>query len=134
MVEDHIKQEMRHDRLHFTEGTKVIENLFRHNIGSTGFQLKVEKYLANKIEHEQIPELLSIANAIYDPKYIIKHSKLDEDLCTALALQMEELTIREFETLFWAITRDHKLYNGILADNKYSKMLTKSLLSATFKK
>jgi hypothetical protein len=134
MVEEHVRQEMRDDRLHFSEGTKVIENLFRHNIGSTKFQLKIEEYLSEKIEHEQIPELLSMANAIYDPKYIIKHSKLDEDLCTALVIQMDELSIRQFETLFWAVTRDRKLYNGIIAGNNYSKMLTKSLLSTAFKK
>jgi len=79
-VENAVKQEMQHNRLHFTEGSKVIECLFRWNIGSSDFQERLEEYLTKKIEHERIPELLSISKAIYDPKYIIKHSQLNEDL------------------------------------------------------
>ena len=134
MVEKQVKLEMDNNRLTFSEGTRVVENLFKHNIGSTEFQSQIEKYLADKIEHERIPELLNIARAIYDPKYIIKYEKLNEDLCTALTLAMEDLSIRQLELLFWSVTRDKKIYNRIMAENKYSKMLIRSLMNNMYRR
>lgn len=129
-----ISQEIYHNRLSFEEGTKIIESLFKHNIGSTDFQIQIEDYLSKKIEHEQIPELLNMARALYDPGYLVKSDKLQEDLLTALSLQMEQLQPRQIETLFWAVTRDRKLYDGIQADNTYAKMFAKALLNTVYKK
>lgn len=132
--EKQIKLEMDNNRLSFSNGTKIIDSLFKHGIGSTEFQEQIEEYLAKKIEHEQIPELIHLTKALYSPNYIIKSDQLNEDLCTALTLNMDELSPRQLETLFWALTRDRKLYDQIQQNNTYAKMILKSLLNLTYKR
>lgn len=125
---------MASNKLSFEDGTKAIENLFKSNIGSTDFQIQIEEYLDKRIEHESIPQLIELATAIHDPSYIIKNKKLRDDLYTALTLNMNDINVRQIETLYWALTRDKKLFESCLEDDTFSKMLVKSLLNNVFKK
>ena len=131
--EKQIKAKMANNSLTFENGTRVVENLFKGNIGSTDFQVQIEEYLDKRIEHEKVPQLIELATAIHDPSYIIKNNQLRDDLYTALSLQMESLSVRQIETLFWALTRDLKLYQTYKDGDSYSQMLIKSLLNNVFK-
>ncbi|CAI2385882.1 unnamed protein product [Moneuplotes crassus] len=133
-IEKEIRKRISLGQLHFSEGAKICDSLFINGIGSAEFQVQLEEYLANRVENEKIPELLSLAHALYNPKYQIKHSKLHQELCTVLTLSMEELSIRQLGFLFWSVTRDQKLYKMIKSGDSYSKMLIKALLNTIFRK
>ena len=47
---------------------------------------------------------------------------------------MDEMSIRQLEFLFWSVTRDKKLYNDVVNGNIYSKMFTKALLNAIYRR
>lgn len=132
--EKQVKLEMANNRLSFSDGTKIVESLFRNNIGSTEFQEQLEEYLSNKLEHEKIPELLRLTKALYEPGYAVKSQKLQDDLFTALTLNMKEMTVRQVESLFWALTRNQRLYQQVKQGDTYAKMVTKGLLGIVHKR
>ena len=132
--EKEIEKLMDANKVSFSEGTKVVESLFKNNIGSTKFQTRMEDYLSERVEHEETKGLIRLAIALYDPKYMIKSHRIHEDLMTALSLNIQDLDIRKLETLFWAMTRNEKFYQEVVDNNPYSKMVAKSLLNTVFRR
>ena len=47
---------------------------------------------------------------------------------------MDDLEVRQLETLFWAVSRDQRLLEEVLSDDTYAKMFYKSLMNAAYKR
>lgn len=142
--EKRVKDDIHHNKIVFSDAVSICEDLFTNNIGSTDFQILVEKFLLSKIETCTNAQLISLTNALYHPKYLLKIPQLRDDLFAALALSLSSFDVRQTETLFWTLTRkkityEHYVQNNMSSDsestsNSYEKMLFKALMNTVFKK
>ncbi len=124
--------------------THVIEFMFRPNLGSTSFQTKVEQSLVGSMEEAKAGDLLRLSKAMMGSvggvAYKIKVPEVEEDLYTALALLIPDMTIRQLETTFWTVTQAPSATTEIplggtdrfsednLAAKPHATMLLKTLL------
>lgn len=78
-------------------------------------------------------DLIRLTTALYNPKYVLKHQKLQDELFTILVLSIPKFDIRQLETLFWTLTRKQLPFSQLIEDT-YSRMLYKALMNSIYKR
>ena len=121
------------NKISFTDATKVLESLFTNNIGTTEFQAMTEEFICDKLQEWGNMDLIRLTTALYNPKYVLKHQKLQDELFTILVLSIPKFDIRQLETLFWTLTRKQLPFSQLIEDT-YSRMLYKALMNSIYKR
>ena len=102
-MEKHIHAELHQNKLQFNELCAVAENVLSNNIGSTEFQVEIEKFLLEKYTPENLQVITDLWKGL--SSYKIKTAELEQKLFQTLHLHREDFTIKQLETLIWALSR-----------------------------
>eukprot|EP00347_Sterkiella_histriomuscorum_P005947 403354650 len=105
-MEKHIHQGLHEGRISFSELCKVAENILPVNIGTNKFHEELERFLLEKFNAENLQEFTDLVKGL--SLYQLKNKELEVLIYKTLAINMNELTIKQLETLIWSFSRNQK--------------------------
>lgn len=81
----------------------MAENVLSNNIGSTEFQVEIEKFLLEKYTPDNLQTITDLWKGL--STYKIRTPELEQKLFQTLHLHREDFTIKQLETLVWALSK-----------------------------
>lgn len=105
-MEKHIHQEINEGRVGFTELCQISENILPANIGSNEFHLELERFLIEKYNTDNLQIIADLVKGI--SLYKVKNPELDLMIYKTIALNLNEFTVKQLESLIWSMSRNHK--------------------------
>ncbi|CDW77722.1 UNKNOWN [Stylonychia lemnae] len=117
-MEKHIHKEIHEGRVTFPDLCNIVENILPANIGSNKFQQELEDFILNKFESDNLQIVSDLIKGI--SLYKIKNPDLENLIYKTVAININEFTLKQLETLIWAFSRNHK---SIYEEKKYLKFI-----------
>lgn len=106
-MEKHVHKQLHQNKLGFPELCTLAENILANGIGSTEFQKEVESFLLEAYTADNLQVVTDLLKGLSG--YRIKTPELELRLFQTLHLHRDDFTVKQLETLIWALSRYSKV-------------------------
>ena len=102
-MEKNVHKQLHENKLGFPELCTLAENILANGIGSTEFQREVESFLLQTYTADNLQVVTDLLKGL--SSYHIKTHKLEQRLYQTLHVHRDDFTVKQLETLVWALSR-----------------------------